>query len=67
MVDKNTIIKTITDNTVHLIVINKMAEISLNKNETKQRLEKILTDMIGETTRLTLEYMKKEDYFASLM
>lgn len=67
MMDKNTIIKEITEDTLHLIVINKMAEISLNKDEIKQKLEKILNDLLARPIKLKLDYMKKEDYFASLM
>ncbi len=67
MMEKNTIIKDISNDTLHLIVINKMAEISLNKDDVKQRLERILTELLARSIRLRLEYMKKEDYFASLM
>jgi hypothetical protein len=41
-----------------------MAEISLNKN--KEWLEKIIEDILWWPRKLTLNFMSKEAYFASL-
>jgi len=50
-----------------MLVINKMAELTLSKDETTQLLEKILSDVIGKNIKLSISYIKKEDYFASLL
>jgi len=64
---KSAIIKNIDDSHVEMLVINKMAELTLSKDETTQLLEKILSDVIGKNIKLSISYIKKEDYFASLL
>lgn len=61
----HTFIKSIGDWKANFVVINKMAEISLNKDETKKMLEDIIFDLTWERVAIYLEFQSKEDYFAS--
>ncbi len=61
----HTFIKSIVDWKANFVVINKMAEISLNKDETKKMLEDIIFDLTWERVAIHLEFQSKEDYFAS--
>jgi hypothetical protein len=67
MMDKSAIIKEVSDESISLLVINKMAELSLNKEDNKQSIEKIISDVMNKPMKIKVSYMKKEDYFASLM
>ncbi len=59
------IIKDIKNNIVELIVINKMAELLLQKEEIIQEIEAILSEILGTPHHITVQFQKKEDYFAS--
>lgn len=52
---------------IQLIAINKIAEINLNKEETKHDVEKILSDIVGRGVTYTIEAMTKEEYAARLL
>jgi DNA polymerase III gamma/tau subunit len=64
LVEKYVVIQEISDHDVKLLAINKMAEISLSKNS--DALEKLVEDALWSPRKVTLSFMSKEDYFASL-
>jgi len=61
----HTIIKSIWDGQINLIVINKMAEIVLEKDETKKMIEEKLFEITGKNLTVHVEFQSKEDYFAN--
>lgn len=63
----HTIVKDISDTKIELIVINKLAEMLLNKEDTKKMLEKKLREITGKKLYIDVEFQSKEDYFASQM
>lgn len=63
----HTIIKNISDTKIEFIVINKMAEMLLNKEDTKKMLEKKLLEITWKKLYIKIEFQSKEDYFASQM
>ncbi len=64
LMDKYVVIQEVSDNEVRLIAINKMAEISLKKDI--EWLEKIVEEITWSSRKVSLRFMSKEDYFASL-
>lgn len=60
----HTIIKSIWDGKMNLIVINKMAEVLLWKEDTKKMLENNLAEITGDKLAIEIEFQSKEDYFA---
>lgn len=57
-------IQSVWDSKVNFIVINKMAEILMTKDETRKMLEEKLSQIIWRNVSITLEFQSKEDYFA---
>ncbi len=60
----HTIIKSIWDGKIELIVINKMAEVLLWKEDTKKMLENNLIEITWDKLAIEIEFQTKEDYFA---
>ncbi len=63
----HTIVKNIWDEKVEFIVINKLAEMLLNKEDTKKMLEAKLLEITWRKLYIEVEFQSKEDYFASQM
>ncbi|HRX63659.1 MAG TPA: DNA polymerase III subunit gamma/tau [Candidatus Absconditabacterales bacterium] len=61
----HTMIKNIGDHEINLIVINKVAEILLSKEENKKMIEEILFNIVGKKLVPNIQFQSKEDYFAS--
>ncbi|HKL43697.1 MAG TPA: DNA polymerase III subunit gamma/tau [Candidatus Absconditabacterales bacterium] len=61
----HTIVKNIGDGKAQFIVINKMAEVLLGKEDTKKMLENFLEEITGENLIPEFEFQSKEDYFAN--
>jgi hypothetical protein len=61
------ILDKIEHNLAHLIVINKMSEMLIKKEDTVSEIEKIISEILGENTKISITYQKKEDYFANLL
>lgn len=62
-----TIIKNINGSEINLIVINKIAELSLKNENTKKMIESTLSKIVWRPLKLSVEFQNKEDYFASQM
>jgi hypothetical protein len=63
----HTIIKSIWENKIEFIVINKMAEMLLNKEDTKKMIEQKLFEITWKKLYIDIEFQDKEDYFANQM
>lgn len=59
---KNAVIDTVEDNVVSIIVINEQYYTTLNKAETSEYIQSLLTKLRGEETTVKRTYMSKEDY-----
>jgi len=60
-------VKSVTDWKIELIVIDKMAEITLKKEENQKLLEQKIFENTGKTYSLDIEYMDKDEYFSQMM
>lgn len=60
-----TFIRSIQDWKANFVVINKMAEIALNKDDTKRILEDKFFEVTWKRVAIHLEFQTKEDYFAN--
>ncbi|USN56707.1 MAG: hypothetical protein H6766_06920 [Candidatus Peribacteria bacterium] len=67
LVEKYVMIDSIDGGMIQLIAINKIAEINLNKEETKHDIEKIFSDIVGHGVTYAVETMTKEEYAARLL
>ena len=56
-----------TDWRIELIVIDKMAEITLKKEENQKLLEQKILENTGKAYSLDIEYMDKDAYFSQMM
>ncbi|MBO4204073.1 hypothetical protein J5893_04610 [bacterium] len=61
---QHAILENISNGTAKLVVTNKIAQISLQKQENKAEIEKKLSEITGETTVLEISFESKEAYFA---
>mgnify|MGYP001643404012 CR=1 FL=1 len=61
------IIETISENTVEIIVITKIAEMLLKNEEIKKLVESLLTTSLWKSVQLQVVYEAKESYFARKM
>ncbi len=61
----HTFIKSIQDWKISFVVINKMAEIALSKDETQKMLEEKLFEITWQRVAINIEFQTKEDYFSS--
>ena len=61
----HTIVKNIWNWKAEFIVINKMAEVLLWKDDTKKMLEEKLEEITWEKLIPEFEFQSKEDYFAN--
>ena len=60
-------VKSVTDWKIELIVIDKMAEITLKKEENQKLLEQKILENTGKAYSLDIEYMDKDAYFSQMM
>ncbi|GHW02372.1 hypothetical protein AGMMS50249_1580 [candidate division SR1 bacterium] len=60
----HTILDKLENGVAHLIITNKIAEISLQKAETRSDLEKKLSEIVGEKVILERKFESREDYLA---
>lgn len=60
-------VKSVTDWRVELIVIDKMAEITLKKEENQKLIEQKILENTGKSYSLDIEYMDKDEYFSQMM
>ena len=60
-------IKNITDWKIELIVIDKVTEISLKKEENQKLLEQKILENTGKSYSLDIAYMDKDEYFSQMM
>ena len=60
-------IKNITDGKIELIVIDKVTEISLKKEENQKLLEQKILENTGKSYSLDIAYMDKDEYFSQMM
>lgn len=67
LVEKYVMIDSIDSGQVKLIAINKIAEINLKKEETKEDVEHILSGIIKHGVNMSIETMTKEEYAARLL
>ena len=61
------IIEAISENTVEIIVITKIAEMLLKNEEIKKLVESLLTTSLWKSVQLQVVYEAKETYFARKM
>ena len=61
------IIEAISENTVEIIVITKIAEMLLKNEEIKKLVESLLTTSLWKSVQLQVVYEAKESYFARKM
>jgi DNA polymerase III subunit gamma/tau len=61
----HTFIKNIQEWKINFVVINKMAEIVLSKDETQKMLEEKLFEITWQRLVINVEFQSKEDYFAN--
>lgn len=61
--ENHTTIKNNWNGQMDLIVINKMAEIALNRDDTKKMIEGKLFEITGENFAIKIVFQNKEDYF----
>jgi len=64
---ENIAIKSVEENTVHMITISTMANLLLQKPDTLQYLEKILSSILTRPVSIKAQYIKKEDYLQSML
>lgn len=67
LVEKYVMIDRVDDGLVKFVAINKIAAINLEKEATKQSVEKILSGIIGQGVAYSIETMTKEEYAAKLL
>jgi len=60
-------IKSVTDWKIELIVIDKVTEISLKKEENQKLLEQKILENTGKAYSLDIAYMDKDEYFSQMM
>ena len=60
-------IKNISDWKIELIVIDKVTEISMKKEENQKLLEHKILENTGKAYSLDIEYMDKDEYFSQMM
>ena len=60
-------IKSVTDWKIELIVIDKVTEISLKKEENQKLLEQKILENTGKAYSLDIVYMDKDEYFSQMM
>ena len=60
-------VKSVTDWKIELIVIDKMAEITLKKEENQKLLEQKILENTGKSYSLDIAYMDKDEYFSQMM
>jgi len=60
-------IKSVTDWKIELIVIDKVTEISLKKEENQKLLEQKILENTGKAYSLDISYMDKDEYFSQMM
>ena len=60
-------VKSVTDWKIELIVIDKMTEITLKKEENQKLLEQKILENTGKAYSLDIAYMDKDEYFSQMM
>ena len=60
-------IKSVTDWKIELIVIDKVTEISMKKEENQKLLEQKILENTGKAYSLDIAYMDKDEYFSQMM
>ena len=60
-------IKSVADWKIELIVIDKVTEISLKKEENQKLLEQKILENTGKSYSIDIEYMDKDAYFSQMM
>ena len=60
------VIEKITDGVAYLIATNKIAEMLLQNNETKQEIEATLSKEYGSPISVSCRFESKEEYFARI-
>lgn len=60
-------VKSVTDWRIELIVIDKMAEITLKKEENQKLLEQKILENTGKSYSLDIAYMDKDEYFSQMI
>lgn len=63
----HTFIKNISDWKAYFVVINKIAEIALNRDDTKSNLEEMISEIVWENITIDIQFQSKEDYFSSIL
>ncbi|MCK9467501.1 MAG: DNA polymerase III subunit gamma/tau [Candidatus Absconditabacterales bacterium] len=63
----HTFIKNISNGKAHFIVINKIAEIALNRDDTKNNLENIISEIVGENIKIDIQFQSKEEYLSNIL
>ncbi len=58
------IINRITSDTVELITINKVAHLIFSNMENMRHIEDTLSEVLGRSIRIKINFENKEDYFA---
>ena len=61
----HTFIKNIEEQKINFVVINKMAEIVLSKDETQKMLEEKLFEITWQRLAINIQFQSKEDFFAN--
>lgn len=61
------IIEQIENDEIQITVITKIAEMLLNNEENRKQIEQILSEELGKTVHLTINFEHKEAYFARKM
>ena len=60
-------IKNVTDWKIELIVIDKVTEISMKKEENQKLIEQKILENTGKAYSLDIAYMDKDEYFSQMM
>jgi len=63
----HTFIKNISNWKAHFIVINKIAEIALNRDDTKNNLENIISEIVWENIKIDIQFQSKEEYLSNIL
>lgn len=66
-ISEHTVFSKYENGTIDIIIINKMTEMLLQKDETKNYVEQTLSEICGEPVHISLSYQNKEDYFQNML
>jgi len=66
-IKNHAIIDKIENNLAHIIVINKMSEMLIKKEDAINEIEAIISKILWKPTKISIKYQKKEDYFENLL